>query len=228
MLVASLSSSITHAVGNHGVYAVFGLLVLAAVVPVASELVMLYAGALAGGAFAGVGVHVFGSDVHSHAWGYVAFAVAGSLGNVVGAAIGWWIGDHGGRALILHYGRYIHVSEAKLDRAERWFDRYDDWAVPLGLATPLVRSFVAIPAGIVRVPFGRFLALALAGSAVFCFGLGAAGWALGTAYTHAHHALGYVDYVAGAGIVALAAYVVYRGVRAARVSRGRVTEDSAD
>ena len=228
MLVASLSSSITHAVGNHGIYAVFGLLVLAAVVPVASELVMLYAGALAGGAFAGVSVHVFGGAVHSHVWGYVAVAVAGSLGNLVGAAIGWWIGDLGGRALILHYGRYIHVSEVRLDRAERWFDRYDDWAVPLGLATPLVRSFVAIPAGIVRVPFGRFLVLALAGSAVFCFGLGAAGWALGTAYTHAHDALRYVDYIAGAGIVALVAYVVYRGVRAARVSRGRVSEDSAD
>ena len=227
MLVASLSSSITHAVGNHGIYAVFGLLVVAAVIPVASELVMLYAGAVAGGAFAGVTVHVFGSPVHSHAWGYVAVAFTGTLGNVVGAGIGWWIGDLGGRALILRYGRYIHVSEARLDRAERWFDRYDDWAVPLGLATPLVRSFVAIPAGIIRVPFARFLALALAGSAVFCFGLGAAGWALGTAYTHAHRALGYVDYVVGAGIVAFVAYVVYRGVHAAKVSRGRV-EDSAD
>jgi len=227
VVLASLSSSITHAVGNHGIYAVFGLLVLAAVIPVASELVMLYAGAVAGGAFAGIYVHVFGTEVHSHAWGYVAVAVAGSLGNLAGAAIGWWIGDLGGRALILRYGRFFHVSEAKLDRAERWFDRYDDWAVPLGLATPLVRSFVAIPAGIVRVPFPRFLVLALAGSAVFCFGLGAAGWALGTAYTHAHDALGYVDYVAAAGIVALAAYVVHRGLRAAKVSRGRVS-DPAD
>ena len=226
MLLASLSSSITHAVGNHGIYAVFGLLVLAAVVPVASELVMLYAGALAGGAFAGVTVHVFGSSVHSHVWGYVAVAVAGSIGNLLGAAIGWWIGDLGGRALIQRYGRYIHVSEEKLDRAERWFDRYDDWAVPLGLATPLARSFVAIPAGIVRVPFRRFLVLALLGSTVFCFGLGAAGWALGSAYTHAHHALGYVDDVVVAGIVLLAAYLLYRWFRAARVSRGRVSDSA--
>jgi membrane protein DedA with SNARE-associated domain len=216
--LASLSGSLTHAVGNHGIYAVFGLLVLAAVIPVASELVMLYAGALAGGAFAGVSVHVFGTAVHSHAWGYAAVAVAGTLGNVVGAAIGWAIGVRGGRPLLHRYGRYVHVSDAKLDRAERWFDRFDDWAVPIGLATPLVRSFVAIPAGIVRVPFRKFLALALLGSAAFCFGLGAAGWALGTAYTHAHHALRYADYAVGAGVVLLVAYLL------ARVTRRRVSD----
>ncbi|MGH2970927.1 MAG: DedA family protein [Gaiellaceae bacterium] len=224
MPLASLSGSITHAVGNHGIYAVFGLLVLAAVIPVASELVMLYAGALAGGAFAGVSVHVFGADVQSHVWGYVAVGLAGTVGNLAGAAIGWWIGAVGGRAIVHRWGRFIHVSDAKLERAERWFDRYDDWAVPIGLATPLARSFVAIPAGIVRVPFARFLLLALLGSAVFCFGLGGAGWALGTAYTHAHNALGYVDYVVGAGIVLLVGYFLYRW---ATVSRRRAS-DTAD
>jgi membrane protein DedA with SNARE-associated domain len=221
VLLASLSSSITHAVGNHGIYAVFGLLVLAAVVPVASELVMLYGGAVAGGAFAGITIHVLGTSVHSHAWGYVAMAVAGTLGNLVGAVIGWWIGVIGGRPLLHRYGRYIHISEVKLERAERWFDRFDDWAVPLGLATPLARSFVAIPAGIVRVPFRKFVVLALLGSTTFGFGLGAAGWALGTAYTHAHHDLRYADYAVGAGAVAIVAYLLYRW---ARVSRRRVSD----
>ena len=224
MLLGSLSGSITHAVGNHGIYAIFGLLALAAVLPVASELVMLYAGAVAGGAFADVSVHVFGTAVHSHAWGFVAVAVAGTIGNLVGAALAWCVGDLGGRPLVLRYGRFFHVSKAKLDRAERWFDRYDDWAVPIGLATPLVRSFVAIPAGIVGVPFRKVLALALLGSAVFCFGLGAAGWALGSAYTHAHDALGYVDYVVAVGLVLLVAYFLYRW---ATVSRRRVS-DPAD
>jgi membrane protein DedA with SNARE-associated domain len=217
--LASLSGSITSAVGNHGIYAVFGLLVVAAVIPVASELVMLYAGAVAGGAFAGVAVHVFGATVHSHVWGYVWMALAGMVGNVIGAAVGWWIGVRGGRPLLHRYGRYVHVSEAKLDRAERWFARFGDWAVPIGLATPLARSFVAIPAGIVRVPFRRFVVLAVLGSAVFCFGLAAAGWALGTAYTHARHDLHYVDYAVGAGVVVLAAYLLYRWVRVARVTR---------
>ena len=194
MLLASVSGSITSAVGNHGIYAVFGLLVVAALVPVASELVMLYAGAVAGGAFAGVSVHVFGTTVDSHLWAYVCVALAGTLGNVVGAAIGWLIGARGGRPLLHRYGRFVHVSDAKL------------------------RSFVAIPAGIVRVPFRKFLVLALLGSAVFCFGLAAAGWALGSAYTHAHHDLRYADYAVVAGIVVLAAYLLYRWVRAARVT----------
>src|SRR5579862_49948 len=216
MPLASLSGSITHAIGNHGVYAVFGLLVVAAVLPVASELVMLYGGALAGGAFAGVSVHVFGTTVHSHAWGYVAMALAGTLGNVVGAAIGWWIGNTG--------IQFFHVSEAKLAGAQRRFDRFDDWAVPISLATPLARSFVAIPAGIVRVPFRKFLALALLGSGAFCFGLAGGGWALGTAYTKARHDLEYVGYAVLAGVVVAAAYFLYRW---ATVSRRRVA-NSAD
>ena len=226
MPVASLSSSITHAVGNHGIYAVFGLLVLAAVIPVASELVMLYAGAVAGGAFAGVSLHVFGATVHSHVWGYVAVAAAGTIGNLAGAAIGyligsiagWAIGVYGGRPLLERRGRWFHLDAERLDRAERWFDRFDDWAVPIGLATPLARSFVAIPAGIVRVPFKKFLVLAALGSAAFCFGLGAAGWALGSAYTHAHHALRYADYVVVAAALLIAAYLV------ARVTRRRVSD----
>jgi len=205
----------TSVVAHHGVLAVFLLMIRAAIVPVGSELIMLYAGAVAGGALADTTVHVFGTEIQSHFWAYVAFAVAGTLGNVIGCAIGWWIGDTGGRALIHRYGRYIHVTDEKLDRAERRFDRYDDWAVPLGLATPLLRSFVAIPAGIVRVPFGKFLILALIGCAIFCFGLAGAGWALGSAYTHAHNDLRYVEYAVVAGVLLLVAYVVY----AAKVSR---------
>ena len=205
----------TGIVAHHGVYAVFVVLVASAMIPAASELVMLYAGAVDGGAFAGPTVNVCGSSVHSHVWGYVAVALAGTLGNVLGAAIGWWVGERGGRALLHRYGRYIHVNDAKLARAERRFDRYDDWAVPIGLATPLLRSFVAIPAGIVRVPLPKFLVLAFLGSAVFCFGLSGAGWALGTAYVHAREDLKYVEYAALAGILLVVAYLLL----AARVSR---------
>lgn len=201
----------TSVVAHHGVVAVFLLMIAAAVVPIGSELIMLYAGAVAGGALANTTVHVFGSSVHSHTAAYVWFVVAGTLGNLIGCALGWWLGDLGGRALIHRYGRYIHVTDAKLARAEARFERYDDWAVPVGLATPLLRSFVAIPAGIVRVPFLKFLLLALVGCAAFCAGLGGAGWALGTAYTHADHALREVGYAVVAGLVLVVAYLVYVG-----------------
>jgi membrane protein DedA with SNARE-associated domain len=176
------------------------------VIPAASELTMLYAGAVAAGAFGGH-TKVLGT---TGAGAYVALVVAGILGNTLGAAIGWWIGDLGGRPLILRYRKFLHVDEAKLDRTERRFERYGLWFVPLGFALPVLRSFVAIPAGIFRVPFGRFLPLAAVGIAVFCFALGGAGWALGSSYSHARHPLRYLDYVVVAGIVLAVAYFLYR------------------
>ena len=214
MLLGSLSGSITHAVAAHGIYAVFGLMIVAAVLPVASELVMLYAGAVASGSLTSAHVHVFGRSLAAGASAYVAVALAGLLGNVVGAAGGWWIGLRGGRGLLQRYGRLLHVSPQRVDRAERWFERFGMAAVPLGLATPLVRSFVAIPAGIARMPFGRYLALAAAGCAVFAFGLAGIGWAVGQSYSSAHHDLRYADYVVGAGVVLLAVYLVWRKLRA--------------
>ncbi len=218
-MIASLSGSATHFVAAHGIYAVFLLMVVAAILPAASELVMLYAGAVASGAFADAHIHLFGQRLSTGAEAFVAVAVAGLLGNVLGAAIGWGIGVRGGRALLTRYGRLLHVSEARLLRAERWFERFGVWAVPLGLATPVVRSFVAIPAGIGRMPLARFLPLAAAGCAVFCFGLAGAGWALGRSYEHAHGDLRYADYVVAAGVVLLAAYLIWRRVRSTTVKR---------
>src|SRR5712691_3866453 len=100
MLVASLTHSITTAIGNHGVYAVFGLMALDAVFPAASELVMVYAGALAAGAFAGQHVTLFGSRISSHFGAYVVMALAGTTGYLVGAIVGWAIGVAGGRPLL--------------------------------------------------------------------------------------------------------------------------------
>lgn len=216
MPVAGITSSITSFVGNHGLYAVFFLLIVAAVFPAASELVMLYAGAVAAGAFAGAHVVLFGDRLHSHGAAYLAMVVAGTLGNVVGAAIGWAIGDYGGRPLLEQHGRKLHVTPAKLDRMERWFDRYGPLVVLVGLAAPVVRSFVAIPAGIARVPFGRFIALAAVGCAAFCFAFAGIGWAVGSHYGSVRR---YVDYVVIALIVLGIAYLVVRRLASSRLAR---------
>src|SRR5207248_4887607 len=151
-MLASVTGSVTSLIGDHGLYAVFGLMVIAAVLPAASELTMLYAGALAAGAFAGNHVSAFGHDLHSHAAAYVAIAVAGILGNVVGAGAGWAIGRYAEVGLERR-GRFLHVTPARLERAERWFGRFGAVAVPGGFVTPGIRSFVAIPAGIGQMPF---------------------------------------------------------------------------
>jgi membrane protein DedA with SNARE-associated domain len=212
-------ASLTSFVGDHGVYAVFGLMVAAAVVPAASELVMVYAGAVASGAFASAHVILFGHRIHAHGWAYVTMAVAGLAGNVIGSLIGWTVGFYGGRRFLERFGRLLHVSPARLDRAERWFERFGPVAVPLGLATPVVRSFVAIPAGIFRVPLARFAPLAIGGCAVFCFGLASGGWALGSSYNSLHSALQDVGLgIVAAGVV-LAAALIVRLRRSSRLAR---------
>lgn len=219
MVVASFTSF----VGDHTVYAVFGLMAAAAVVPAASELVMIYAGAVASGHVAGH-VTLFGDRIHSHGWAYVTVAVTGVLGNTLGAGIGWAIGAYGGRPLLERHGRWLHVTERRMGRAERWFERFGRVAVPLGFAAPVVRSFVAIPAGLFREPLPLFLPLAALGCTAFCFGLGAGGWALGRSYNSLHDALTYVGVALLVLVVATVA-LVWNRKRSSTIS-GRA-EDSA-
>jgi membrane protein DedA with SNARE-associated domain len=203
-------ASITSFVGDHGVYAVFLLMLAAALVPAASELVMVYAGAVAGGAFASAHVVLFGHRVDTPVWAYVTMATTGVLANTIGCFGGWALGLYGGRAVLERYGRWLHVTPARVERAEHWFARFGRFAVPLGLTTPLVRSFVAIPAGLARMPFRRFAPLALLGCIPFCFGLAGGGWALGDSYGRLHHDFNYVSIAIAAIVVAAIGYLVLR------------------
>jgi membrane protein DedA with SNARE-associated domain len=216
--VAGVTGFFTSLIGDHGLYAVFLLMAIDAVLPAASELVMVYAGALAAGAFAGQHVDLFGTRISEHVWAYVAMALAGTLGYVVGSIGGWAIGLYGGRPLLEARGRWLHLSGERLERAERWFDRWDDLAVLVGRLTPVVRSFISIPAGVFRMSFWRYTALTLIGSAVWCFALAGAGWALGRSYETFHHDFRFADYAVVAGILALLVYLLVRRKRSSRLS----------
>jgi membrane protein DedA with SNARE-associated domain len=220
MLVGGVTSSLTSLIGDHGLYAVFLLMAVDAVLPAASELVMVYAGALAAGAFTGQHVDLFGTTVQSHGWAYIAMALAGTLGYLLGSIAGWAIGLYGGRPLLERRGRWLHLGAEKLDRAERWFDRWDDWAVLIGRVTPVVRSFISIPAGIFRMPFWRYAVLTLIGSAVWCFALAGVGLGLGKSYETFHHDFRFVDYAVAAAVAALVAWLLVRRRRSSRLSDG--------
>jgi membrane protein DedA with SNARE-associated domain len=209
-VVASLSSSVTTYIGDHGLYAVFVLMAIDAVFPAASELVMLYAGALAAGAFSGQHVVLFGNQIDSHFWAFVTVSLAGVIGYTIGSLIGWGIGAYAGRPLLEERGRWFHLDRSKLARADRWFDRYGDWAVFLGRVTPVVRSFISIPAGVVRMPLGRFTVLTFLGCALWCFGIAGAGWALGSSYERFHHDFAYVEYLVLAAVIVLAVWLILR------------------
>jgi membrane protein DedA with SNARE-associated domain len=220
-VLSALTDALTTAIGNHGLYAVFLLSALDAVLPAASEVVMIYAGAVASGAFAGQDVVLFGHTIPSGARSYVAMALAGALGYTFGAIVGWGIGLYGGRPYLERHGRWLHLDAGKLERAERWFERWEDWAVFLGRLVPVVRSFISIPAGVLEVRLVRYTVLTFAGAAIWCFAFAGAGYAAGASWESLHHAFDYVDYLVLAAAVAVAVWLVLR-----RLRRRRVAEES--
>jgi membrane protein DedA with SNARE-associated domain len=209
VLDASISGSVTSFVGDHGVYAVFLLMAIDAVFPAASELVMVYAGALASGAFASQHVVLFGHQIESGFGAYVTMSLSGTLGYLVGAIAGWAIGIYGGRPLVERRGRLLHLGPERFDRAERWFDRHDRWAVLLGRVTPVVRSFVSIPAGIFEMPLAPYTLFTLIGSALWAFAFAAIGYVVGSNYERFHH---FFDIALVAGAALLVLYLVVRRV----------------
>ena len=219
MPIASILDSVTNAVGDHGIYAVFLLMALDAVFPAASELIMVYAGALASGAIAGQGVFLVGfGRISSGLAAYLAIALAGTVGYTVGAVAGWGIGAYGGRPFLERRGKLFHLDAAKLDRAEAWFDRYGSWANFLGRITPVIRSFISIPAGVFRLRLDAYTALTLLGSAIWCFALAGVGWGLGASWERFHHAFRFADYAIAAVVVAGIAYLAWKLVKRRRAS----------
>ncbi|HJV28947.1 MAG TPA: DedA family protein [Gaiellaceae bacterium] len=213
-----MTDRVIELLGDHGLYAVFLLMLVDAVLPAASELVMVYSGALAAGAFTS-GVVLFGYEFDNGLGAWVAMVLAGTIGYTIGSVLGWAIGIYGGRPYLERHGRWLHLSPQKLARAERWFDRWGDWAVFMGRITPVARSFVSIPAGVFRAPLGRYTVFTFVGSTLWCVVFAAVGYAFGTRWETFHENFHYVDYAVVAGIVLGVAYLLVRRRRSSTLSR---------
>jgi membrane protein DedA with SNARE-associated domain len=158
---------VVNEVGAHGYVAVFALMVLgSACIPIPSEAVMLFGGALAGG------VTAAGAHVHLNLAGIV---LAGLAGNLVGSLVAYAVGRAGGRPLLDRYGKYVLLRKGELDKAEEFFIKHGQSAVFLGRMVPLVRAFVSLPAGIAQMPAVPFTVLTLLGSPRACDRGGLAG-----------------------------------------------------
>lgn len=132
-------------------------------VPIPSEVIMSFSGYLVTlGRFSLIGV-----------------VIAGVIGENIGAAIGYEIGKRGGRPLLERYGRYVLVDAHHLDLAERFFARWGSVAALVGRLLPVVRAFVAIPAGLGRMNRFHFHLYTSIGSAIWCGGLAWLGMTLG-------------------------------------------------
>lgn len=150
-------------------------------------------------------------------WHTLLAGFYGAVGCTIGAWIAYAFGVFGGRTFLERYGKYVLVSAADLETADRWFAKYGDAAVFLSRMVPLVRTVMSIPAGVVRMPFGRFTFFTLAGSLPWCWGLAIGGYYLGEHYEELREITRPFDIAIVAALVALIALYVYHHVKSSRV-----------
>jgi len=145
--------------------------------------------------------------------------VLGTLGEAVGAFIGYGIGRLGGRPLVERFGRYVLLSHADLDRAEDWFDHRGEWSVLIGRVVPLVRTFVALPAGVAEMQPVRFGILTSIGSLVWIGSLASISYSLGGQWHRLSHGFSMAGYVLAALAVLVIVGFVFKRWRHVRAER---------
>ena len=200
--------SLYDAVGYIGVAAAIGLETFVPIIP--SEVIVPMAGWKVSQSAADASV----LEPLTHApWNWLAVLLIATGGAVLGSLAGYLIGVWGGRPLLDRYGRYVHINPDDLDRADAWFARYGDWAVFFGRLVPLVRALINYPAGIARMPVGRFLLFSALGSLPWNAALLLAGYLLGENYRQLYDAVRPYEYAIYAVVVLGAVYLIYRWLR---------------
>jgi len=154
----------TDVIGDYGYYAVVVLMVLeSACIPIPSEVTMVFGGFL----------------VSRGRLDFFWVGMLGTLANVLGSWLAYWVGLVGGRPLIERWGRYIFLRKHELDRAEVWFEKHGEAAVFVSRLLPVVRTFISLPAGVAKMPFAKFTVYTFLGCLPWTFALTWAGFLLG-------------------------------------------------
>jgi len=196
---------VVDAMGLPGVFVL--MLAESACIPIPSEATMLFAG----------------FNVSNGEYSLLAATAVGSVANLIGSWLAYWIGYIGRVDLLEKHGRKLHIKKRHLDWADRWFERHGDATVFFTRMLPIVRTFISLPAGVARMPFWRFSVLTLAGCIPWVLMLTFIGKQAGDSWEDWKNYLHYVDYVVLAAIVLGIAYLVVR----ARRRRGAAAPESA-
>jgi membrane protein DedA with SNARE-associated domain len=154
-----------------------------------------------------------GFDVYSHHFTMLGIIVFGVLGDLIGATIAYAIGYWGEKALVERHGAKFHLSDTRLERADRWFDRYGSVAVFVSRLIPGARFAFPYAAGIAKMSYPRFIVFAALGSIAWITGLGFLGRAVGSDWQSWRNHLEYVDYFFIAVVVIGVVYLIMRRVR---------------
>ncbi len=190
--------------GGYGGIA-FLMAIESACIPLPSEIIMPFSGYL----------------VSTGRFDLYLVATAGALGCNLGSIVGYEVGRHGGRAFVARYGRYVLLNMDHLAHAERFFERWGSITVLVCRLLPFVRSFIAFPAGVARMPLLRFHIYTFIGSWPWCFALAWVGMKLGAAWAtdpRLSHILHGADAVV---VLALAAGIVWFILREVKKRRAR-------
>lgn len=200
--MSSLEHWLVQALTDYGLLAVFISMILeSACIPIPSEIVVPYGGFLA-------------AQGHVALWQVI---LAATLANLIGSSLAYAAGRYGGRALIVRYGRYVFISAHHVDKADEWFDKRGELTVFVTRMMPGMRTFISLPAGVARMPFGRFAAYTFLGALPWNAALAYLGYAFGANWERLQGYFSRFNWVVWALLVlALAAAVVWKW-RGARV-----------
>jgi membrane protein DedA with SNARE-associated domain len=201
-LIASITDPIVNAavdvVDAMGLPGVFLLMVAeSACIPIPSEATMLFAG----------------FNVSNGEYSLFAAVAVGSIANLVGSWIAYWVGYAGRVDILEKHGKKLHIKKSHLEWADRWFERHGDATVFFTRMLPIVRTFISLPAGVARMPFWRFSVLTLAGCVPWVLMLTFIGKQAGDNWEDWKDNLHYVDYAVAALIVGGVAYLIVRAKR---------------
>ncbi len=194
-----------HFIATYGYLAIFVLMLLeSACIPVPSELIMTFGGALAAGAVPGTSLNLAG------------VIIAGVAGNVAGSYLAWAVGRYGGQAALRKWGARLHVREHDLDRANAWFARYGARAVLIGRLLPVIRTFISLPAGLAGMPAARFGVYTTLGVIPWTAALACAGYAVGANWSSIVDGFKGPTYIIAALVVLILAVALWRYLRSRR------------
>ncbi|MEO0108630.1 MAG: VTT domain-containing protein, partial [candidate division WOR-3 bacterium] len=177
-----------------------------ACIPLPSEIIMPFAGTL-------TTTVVVDGVAHVGRYNLILVGLAGALGCLIGSTAAYWVGVWGGRPFILRYGKYVLITRHDLDIADRFFNRYGQAAIFISRLLPVVRTFISLPAGIARMPFGRFCLYSFLGSVPWCLALAWLGRVLGQNWKSLEGYFRKFDFVIGILIVAGLVWFVWRHLR---------------
>jgi len=178
-------TGIISAIGYPGVALLMAI--ESACIPLPSEIIMPFAGYV----------------VYQGKMNLLMAATAGAIGCNLGSVVAYWIGAYGGRPLVEKFGRYVLMSKRDLDRVDHYFQKYGSITVLVGRLLPVVRTFIALPAGIARMPQLRFHIYTFIGSWPWCFALAYAGMKAGESWDDPNSMLKHVLHKADAAVILL-------------------------